>query len=238
MLNSSFPGGSDGKASVYDAGDSGSIPGSGRSTGDGNDNPLQYCCLENPMDRGARKATVHGITKSRTRLSDYTSCWTVLLKRTCELSLVEKNNCWATVPMPEKRKLKQYNIPSLCQDFLPLQTMLQKLHGAPRSQSKSNSLIDNVGKEVNKKSHAHFKPLRNTGQKKNKINQSLPSGKEQTSRDWSSIFSFQKSISNNREQILGNHSEDLQTRQNSANPVDPTGHVFTLPGKAGHPEVH
>ena len=91
--------------------------------------------------------------------------------------------------MPEK-KLKQYNIPSLYQDFFPLQTMLQKLHGTPHSQSKSNSLIDNVGKEVNKKSHAHFKPLRNTGQKKNKINQSLPSGKEQTSRDWSSTFSF------------------------------------------------
>ena len=58
MLNSSFPGGSDGKASVYDAGDPGSIPGSGRSTGEGNGNPLQYCCLENPMDRGAWKAAV------------------------------------------------------------------------------------------------------------------------------------------------------------------------------------
>ena len=48
-----FPGGSDGKASVYNAGDLGSIPGSGRSTGEGNGNPLQYYCLENPMDRGA-----------------------------------------------------------------------------------------------------------------------------------------------------------------------------------------
>ena len=48
-----FPGGSDRKASVYNAGDLGSIPGSGRSTGEGNGNPLQYCCLENPMDRGA-----------------------------------------------------------------------------------------------------------------------------------------------------------------------------------------
>ena len=46
-------GGSDDKASVYNAGDLGSIPGSGRSTGEGNDNPLQYYCLENPMDRGA-----------------------------------------------------------------------------------------------------------------------------------------------------------------------------------------
>ena len=49
-----FPGGSDGKASVYNAGDLGSIPGWGRSSGEGNGNPLQYHCLENPMDRGAR----------------------------------------------------------------------------------------------------------------------------------------------------------------------------------------
>ena len=45
-----FPGGSDGKASAYSAGDLGSIPGSGRSPGEGNGNPLQYSCLENPMD--------------------------------------------------------------------------------------------------------------------------------------------------------------------------------------------
>ena len=48
-----FPGGLDGKASVYNAGDLGSIPGSGRSPREGNGNPLQYYCLENPMDRGA-----------------------------------------------------------------------------------------------------------------------------------------------------------------------------------------
>ena len=48
-----FPSGSDGKASVYNAGDLGSIPGSGRSPGEGNGNLLQYYCLENPMDRGA-----------------------------------------------------------------------------------------------------------------------------------------------------------------------------------------
>ena len=45
-----FPGGSDGKASAYNAGDPGSVPGSGRSPGEGNGNPLQYPCLENPMD--------------------------------------------------------------------------------------------------------------------------------------------------------------------------------------------
>ena len=48
-----FPGGSDGKASACNAGDPGSIPGLGRSPGEGNGNPLQYCCLENPMDGGA-----------------------------------------------------------------------------------------------------------------------------------------------------------------------------------------
>ena len=48
-----FPGGSDGKASVYNAGKLGSIPGLGRFPGEGNGNPLQYSCLENPMDRGA-----------------------------------------------------------------------------------------------------------------------------------------------------------------------------------------
>ena len=68
-----FPGGSDGKASTCNAGDPSSIPGSGRSPGEGNGNPLQYSCLENPMDRGAWWATVHGVAKSWTRLSDFTS---------------------------------------------------------------------------------------------------------------------------------------------------------------------
>ena len=55
-----FPGGSDGKESACNVGDLGLIPGSGRSPGGGNGNPLQYSCLENPMDRGAWWATVHG----------------------------------------------------------------------------------------------------------------------------------------------------------------------------------
>ena len=57
----------------FNAGDlrnMGSIPGSGRYAGEGNGYPLQYSCLENPMDRGAWWATVHGFTKSQTRLSD------------------------------------------------------------------------------------------------------------------------------------------------------------------------
>ena len=64
--------GSDGKASAYNAGDLGSIPGSGRSPGEGNGNPLQYSCLENPMDGGAWWATVLGVAKIRTWLSNFT----------------------------------------------------------------------------------------------------------------------------------------------------------------------
>ena len=59
-----FPGGSDGKASAYNAGDPGSIPGLGRFPREGNGNPLQYSCLENSMDRGAWWAIVHGIAES------------------------------------------------------------------------------------------------------------------------------------------------------------------------------
>ena len=64
------PGGSDGKEVTCDTEDLDSIPGSGRSPGEGNGNPLQYSYLENPMDRGAWRATVHGVAKSWTRLSD------------------------------------------------------------------------------------------------------------------------------------------------------------------------
>ena len=67
-----FPGGSDGKASAYNAGDPGSISGLGSSPGEGNGTPLQYSCLEKLMDGGAWWATVHGVAKSRTRLSDFT----------------------------------------------------------------------------------------------------------------------------------------------------------------------
>ena len=68
-----FPGGSLGKAYAYNAGDQGSIPRSGRSPGEGNGNPLQYSCLENPMDGAAWWATVHGVAECQTRLSDFTS---------------------------------------------------------------------------------------------------------------------------------------------------------------------
>ena len=64
-----FPGGSDGKESTYNAGDWCLIPESGQSPGEGNGNPLHYSCPKNSMNREAWRATVHGVTKSRTQLS-------------------------------------------------------------------------------------------------------------------------------------------------------------------------
>ena len=64
-----FPGASDGKESACNAGDLGSIPGLGKSLGEGNNHPLQYSCLENPVDRGHCWAIVHEVAKSQTRLS-------------------------------------------------------------------------------------------------------------------------------------------------------------------------
>ena len=86
-----FPGGSEVKASACKAGDPGSIPGSGRSPEEGNGNLLQYSCLENPMDRGAWKVTVHGVAKSQKRLSDFTLTFT---KKDVEkkISRINKHN--------------------------------------------------------------------------------------------------------------------------------------------------
>ena len=65
-----IPGGSGVKNPPADAGDTGSVPGPGRSPAEGNGNPLQYSCLENPMDTGAWWAIVHGVAKSWTQLND------------------------------------------------------------------------------------------------------------------------------------------------------------------------
>ena len=81
-----FPGGSDGKESACNAGDPGSVPGLERSPGEGHGNPLQYLCLENPMDRGAWRATVHGVAKHGTQLSDS------LKKKKVNLTIC--NNFW------------------------------------------------------------------------------------------------------------------------------------------------
>ena len=65
-----FSDGSVGKESAGDTGDTGSIPGLARSPGGGNDDPLQYSWLKNPMDRGTQRATVYGVAKSQIQLSD------------------------------------------------------------------------------------------------------------------------------------------------------------------------
>ena len=67
FLVGDFPDGSACKVSACNVGDQGSIPGLGRSSGEGNGNPLQASCLKNPKDRGAWRVTVHGIAKSRTQ---------------------------------------------------------------------------------------------------------------------------------------------------------------------------
>ena len=73
IKNFLFPGGSDGKESACNAGDGGLIPGLGRSPGECNGNPLQYSCLETPMDRGAWWAAVPGVAQSWTRLTRLSS---------------------------------------------------------------------------------------------------------------------------------------------------------------------
>ena len=95
-----FNDGSDGKASSRNAGHPGSIPGSGRSPGEGNGNPLQYSCLENPMDGGAWWATVHGVAESWTRLSNFMD----LTARWIKNRLVEKD----TVMKPQDDKDLDY----------------------------------------------------------------------------------------------------------------------------------
>ena len=86
----------DGKASVYNAGDPGSIPGLGRSPGEGNGNSLQYSCLENSMDRGAWKATVHGVAKSWTQLSTCTHMHFSYYSHNIASTTYKKTTKWTT----------------------------------------------------------------------------------------------------------------------------------------------
>ena len=88
--------------SACNAGDPGSIPGSGRSP-EGNGNPLQYSCLENPMDRGAWWATVHGVSKSRTQLSDFTFTFTLGSKGVCKMLQMPPLIVQIEVTMPQSR---------------------------------------------------------------------------------------------------------------------------------------
>ena len=93
------PGGSDSKESACSAGDLGSISGSERSPRERNGYPLQYSCQENSVDRGAWRATVHGVAKSRTRLSDFTFTFHALEKEMAtHSSILAWKNPWTGEP--------------------------------------------------------------------------------------------------------------------------------------------
>ena len=112
LLNSyidrGFPGGSVVKESACNAGDPGSVPGLGRSPGEGNSNPFQYSCLENSMDRGAWQAIVHGLAESQTRLSNFTFTFSLyfIFKPTLPSGIcgeVWSHRCRATGLFPAQR---------------------------------------------------------------------------------------------------------------------------------------
>ena len=109
-----FPGGSEVKALACNVGDLGSIPGLGRSPGEENGNPLQYSCLENPMDRGAWWAILHRVAKSRTRLSDFTFWFSVNLALFSFLPfcIVLKFTSWQT-PKPVLLQCKRRRLSEL-----------------------------------------------------------------------------------------------------------------------------
>ena len=92
LLFNWLPSGSEGKTSACNVGDLGSIPGLGSSPGEGNGNPLQYSCLENPKNGGAWYATVHGVIKSWTRLSDFTFTFTFRKNQGIILGVSQKKN--------------------------------------------------------------------------------------------------------------------------------------------------
>ena len=138
-----FPGGSEVKASACNEGDLGLIPGSGRSPGEGNGNPLQYSCLENPMGGGAWWATVHGVAKSRTRLSEFTftSLWTMVLEKTLESPLdckeiqsvhAKGDQSWILEGLMMKLKLQYFGHLMGRTDSLEKTLMLEKAVGGKR----------------------------------------------------------------------------------------------------------
>ena len=131
-----FPGSSNSKESACNVRDLGSIPGSRRSPGEGNGKPLQYFCLENPMDRGAWRATVHGVAKSQTQLSDFHFCHTFF-----SLSPLPQNN--PTQTMLDSGQLPPCFLPFMAQPletsgffspFPPLRSPLNPLQTAFQSQ--------------------------------------------------------------------------------------------------------
>ena len=137
MINWGFPQWLSGKESTYNTGSSGdksSIPGSGRSPGGGYSNPLQYSCLENPMDRGAWCATTPGVAKSQTRLKRLSRAWHMInwASKTVERDLT----IWF-VPLPMIPSLIHFSSIHLITystamtDYLPCQD-LGRRQGKPK----------------------------------------------------------------------------------------------------------
>ena len=93
-------GGSDSKESTCSAGDLGFIPGLGRFPPEGNGNRLQYFCLENSMDREARRATVHGITKETDTTEGFTHTHTHTHTHTCHYAFVQTHRMYTTKSEP------------------------------------------------------------------------------------------------------------------------------------------
>ena len=113
MLVMGFPHGSDGKASACNAGDQGLIPGLGRYPGEGNSNPLQYSCLENPMDRGDWQVKVHRVTKSQTQLSNFTSMLVITLADIMGLGRLSVQFSSVTQSCPTLRDPMNRSMPGL-----------------------------------------------------------------------------------------------------------------------------
>ena len=129
------------------AGDLGSIPGLGRSSGEGNGDPLQYSCLENSMDRGAWWAIVHGVTKSRTWLTNaHTSPWKGIIGR---ISLE-----WLML----KLKLQYFGYPMQRASSLENTLMLGKIEGKRRRGWQRMSWLDSITDSM----HMNLSKLRET----------------------------------------------------------------------------
>ena len=92
VLKTGFPGVSDGKEFSCNVGDLGSIPGLGRSPGEGNSYTLQYSCLENSLARGAWQVTVRGVTKSQTQVNEFHFHFSLVLETLWEIFLTSGNN--------------------------------------------------------------------------------------------------------------------------------------------------
>ena len=144
-----FPGGSDGRVSACNVGVLGLIPGSGRSPGEGNGNPLQYSCLENSMDRGAWQATVHGVIKSWTGLSDFT-----FLSFTIPQFGLRPNNREGTQLHPSIENW----IKDLLSMALPIRTRPRFPHSGPSHQEASISLYPQEGRK-NENNHRKLTKL-------------------------------------------------------------------------------